>query len=403
MAEASPYGRNLTFESNRLSDLAGCEPACRSCEYRAVAYVESCRKKHDELTRLVKQEVLYHASMLPFFYREKSVLRAFRRAGDSLLRFGFSKRYRDERGRHRVESVAIESCPVHSERVRRIIAWVQSRFSGFYYEDFPILYLAVSGRLVTFVLKHVRDPKMLDRVSKLLEDAPRAEADGWFINWNPSAGFRVFDSKRFECIAGSAVSEIEIAGRSFCHGPGSFIQNEPRLQSRAIARVSEHLRITSSTTSVLDLYCGIGATSRVFGDQGARVLSVELSGEAVDCARVNAPGAKVLRGRVSDRLREIEEWVEFERHEGRAVHLYLNPPRGGVDDLTLQVIAGLTKRCFFSKFAYLSCHPSKMIRDLEGLLRCAVLAPLKFEAFDFFPHTRHVELLALGSFDSLKQ
>lgn len=400
MVEAPANRRNLNANSLCLKDFLGCEPECRSCEYRNQSYSESIKKKHEGLEHVIGHKVAYAPSERPFYYREKTVLRAFR--DQDRLRFGFSRRFRDEQGRHRLAHFGIESCPAHSERVSRIVAWVRENASSFSEAEFPILYLVISGRIVTFVLKQARDPVIVDRVRQWLRDATRADVDGWYINWNPSAGFRVFDSKRFERIAGEAWSLLKVGQESFLHGPQSFVQNDPSLHSHAIRQIETHLEV-GSKTSVVDLYGGMGVTAKMFSNRGANVLSVELSKEAVECSKQNAPQAIVLRGRVTDRLTEIEHWVQAERERGQDVVLYFNPPRTGLDDLTLRAIGSLVDRHTIRKFAYLSCNPSKMKRDLDELMRCARIEFLAFEAFDFFPHTRHVELLALGTLGSVKQ
>ena len=64
----------------------------------------------------------------------------------------------------------------------------------------------------------------------------------------------------------------------------------------------------ASGVSVLDLYCGLGASLREWTAAGSAALGVELSGEAVELAAANAPAALVLRGTCTERLPQILPW-----------------------------------------------------------------------------------------------
>lgn len=82
---------------------------------------------------------------------------------------------------------------------------------------------------------------------------------------------------------------------------------------------------------------------------------------------------------------------EAARQEGRRRLLYVNPPRTGLEP---EVIEWIAEEYRPAAIAYLSCSAGTLARDLERLqyggYRVDVIAP-----YDFFPHTYHVETLAL--------
>jgi len=131
---------------------------------------------------------------------------------------------------------------------------------------------------------------------------------------------------------------------------------------------------------VLDLFCGVGS-SLVHWD---KCLGVDAGGEEVRCAKLNAPHALVLQGEILQRLAQIDPWVEASHCE----EVYLNPPRGG---LGKELCHWLNVQAF-QKIAILSCNPRSLVHDLSQLTSYETL---EVQAFDFVPHTPHVEVLTL--------
>jgi tRNA/tmRNA/rRNA uracil-C5-methylase (TrmA/RlmC/RlmD family) len=139
---------------------------------------------------------------------------------------------------------------------------------------------------------------------------------------------------------------------------------------------------------VVDLFSGVGLFSiplaRVVGPTG-RVSAVESSAYAVRDARQNAEGLGQVKAR---------EWTVSPRAINDAVGsgdvVVLDPPRSG---LAKGVVEALVRRAP-RRVVYVSCDAATFSRDLKGLLAGGFdLVDLK--AFDLFPMTEHVELVAL--------
>jgi len=144
----------------------------------------------------------------------------------------------------------------------------------------------------------------------------------------------------------------------------------------------------SPGTSVLDLYCGYGASLREWTRAGSVALGIELSGEAVALAAVNAPAAQVLRGTCVQRLPQVRDWWQAQPTSRAA---YVNPPRSGLE---AEVVAALARELRPQRIAYLSCSAGTLARDL-GQLVDAGYRVTAIHPYDFFPLTHHVEALAL--------
>ena len=307
-----------------------------------------------------------------FGYRERVSLTA---AHDPELGWRFGLMRRDE-------LIAIHDCPVHARRVRALVHHLAQRLPD--PATVPLGYLQLAGRQATLIVKaRAVAETALDRV---LCDLESTGIEGLWLHLHPSAGRRLFARSGWRLLWGAPESRDRLG---LLHGPTAFLQPLPALHVEALELARAHLA-AGEDASVLDLYCGHGATLRMWTETGARALGVELSGDAVRDAARNAPRAEVLRGACTQRLPQIREWWRACRGEPL---VYVNPPRSGLDDPVAQALARELRP---TRIAYLSCSAGTLARDLRVLeatgYRIAEIVP-----FDFFPQTHHVETLALVS------
>ena len=209
--------------------------------------------------------------------------------------------------------------------------------------------------------------------------------EGLWVHRHAAAGRKLFARSGWH-LAWGAPTSLDAAG--LVHGPAAFQQLLPDLHAQAVALARDHLA-PAPGVAVLDLYCGIGSTLRQWLSAGASGLGVELAGGAVDCARVNAPGAVVLRGTCEQRLPQVREWWHDGTHSRRAC--YVNPPRSGLEPALLEALAHDLRP---DRIAYLSCSAGTLARDL-AVFEAAGYEVRSIVPFDFFPGTHHVECLAL--------
>jgi tRNA/tmRNA/rRNA uracil-C5-methylase (TrmA/RlmC/RlmD family) len=342
-------------------------------------------------------------------YREKTCLRAQwnGKAWDLGLRVST-----EVRGEYDV--VAIPGCPVHSDFVRNAVQTLSHSLPDpkiFCKEglgEFPLRFLVITGRLVSFVVKMPVPSKDLSfSIEQALLSATRDLGfDGVYINYHPAAGNRVFSSRGWKLIDGRATS-VSKAGA--VHGPESFQQLIPPLYEDALSQVSSFFQAREGDL-VLDFYSGLGLSMRLWAATGAQTRGVELLGEAVKLAGENLkdlPRASLLQGKVSDRLPQIEQWISEWKQDspGGRLLLFTNPPRLGME---AAVIDWLLKRAKPDRIAYLSCSAGTLSRDLAALCGGNFLgnpAGLAYGVrrivpYDFFPQTHHVEALACLELDS---
>jgi tRNA/tmRNA/rRNA uracil-C5-methylase (TrmA/RlmC/RlmD family) len=182
--------------------------------------------------------------------------------------------------------------------------------------------------------------------------------------------------------------ETTVDGSAFRVSAGVFWQVHLDAPSVLAGAVREALRVNSGDR-VVDLYAGAGLFSVLLaadvGRQGS-VLAVERDRRACADAEHNGrelPQLEVKKASVSPKL--VEHGI------GSPDFIVLDPAREGAGR---PVMAGLaTHAATLQRLVYVSCDPASFSRDIRVLLdQNWSLASLR--AFDIFPMTEHVELVA---------
>jgi tRNA/tmRNA/rRNA uracil-C5-methylase (TrmA/RlmC/RlmD family) len=138
---------------------------------------------------------------------------------------------------------------------------------------------------------------------------------------------------------------------------------------------------------VADLYAGAGLFTAVLADavgETGSVLSVEGAPGTSRDARKNlhaAPQVEIVQGRVERILRQKPRNFDA---------LILDPPRAGAGKTVVGQLVAAQPRAI----AYVSCDPASFARDV-GYFRQSGWDLAGLRAFDLYPHTHHMETVAL--------
>ncbi|OLO05621.1 MULTISPECIES: 23S rRNA (uracil(1939)-C(5))-methyltransferase RlmD [Salinicola] len=168
--------------------------------------------------------------------------------------------------------------------------------------------------------------------------------------------------------------------------PGDFLQVNAEINQRLIDTLRAWLAPHGSER-LLDLFAGIGNFSLALADDVASVTAVEGSNEMVERLRDNADhnglSVSALQADLNDPGIAIEGLIDS--HDT----VLLDPPREGADALCRRLAQSEV-----AQVAYVSCDPASLARDAAHLLAGGfVLSHLAMA--DMFPHTAHLESLAL--------
>jgi 23S rRNA (uracil1939-C5)-methyltransferase len=168
--------------------------------------------------------------------------------------------------------------------------------------------------------------------------------------------------------------------------PTDFVQVNAEVNAELVA-TAVRLADVQPTESVLDLYCGLGNFSLPFAQRARELVGVE--GEAGLVARAvrNAGLNGIANARFLTADLTQPGWSFF--REPRDV-VVLDPPRTGAEAAVAEM-----NRIAPSRIVYVSCHPATLARDAQVLVERHGYRLRSVRVFDMFPHTHHVEALAL--------
>jgi len=163
--------------------------------------------------------------------------------------------------------------------------------------------------------------------------------------------------------------------------------------------VSRALRLLAPTRTerVLDLFCGLGNFTLPLARLSREVMGIEGSEILVQRARENAR-ANGLEPSTSFAARNLFELTADDlRALGPFDKLLIDPPRDGAFAVSkaLAAIAESGHGPLPQKIVYVSCNPATLARDAQLLVQQAGYRLSGAGVVNMFPHTSHVESIAL--------
>ncbi|MDA8416894.1 MAG: 23S rRNA (uracil(1939)-C(5))-methyltransferase RlmD [Betaproteobacteria bacterium] len=172
-------------------------------------------------------------------------------------------------------------------------------------------------------------------------------------------------------------------------GPTEFTQVNGAV-NRVLVGKAVRLLDPQPGERLVDLFCGLGNFTLALARRGAQVLGVEGSPALVARAQQNAAynGLSQMTEFRSANLFEtnevmIESWGERDKW-------LIDPPRDGAVELVKAIGAQGPRR-----IVYVSCSPATLARDAAVLVHQKGYSLKGAGVFNMFPHTAHVESLAL--------
>jgi 23S rRNA (uracil1939-C5)-methyltransferase len=167
-----------------------------------------------------------------------------------------------------------------------------------------------------------------------------------------------------------------------------FVQVNGPVNRRMVSKAIELLEVGAGDR-VLDLYCGIGNFSLPLSRKADYVLGIEGEMDQVRRGQSNAELNSIVncefRQADLSAIEGKENWIKqgWDR-------VLLDPARSGA----LQVVANM-KAIGASRIVYVSCHPGTLARDAGSLVREHGYTLEAAGIIDMFPHTGHVESIAV--------
>jgi len=171
-------------------------------------------------------------------------------------------------------------------------------------------------------------------------------------------------------------------------GPASFFQTNS-LQAEVLYRTAAGFAGLQSNELVYDLYSGTGTIANYVARYAGQVVGIESVEPATHDARLNSEindiqNTKFFAGETEKLLDE-----EFISANGKPDVIITDPPRSGMHEKVAKAILNANPE----KVIYVSCNPATQARDMALMKENYDL--VKCQPVDMFPHTQHVENVAL--------
>jgi 23S rRNA (uracil1939-C5)-methyltransferase len=171
-------------------------------------------------------------------------------------------------------------------------------------------------------------------------------------------------------------------------GPADFVQVNAEMNRKMIMRVMELLD-PGPLDRVLDLFCGLGNFTLPIATRAGQVVGIEGDAELVRKASNNA--ARNAQENVNFHMADLNQdpgaapWLREPYDK-----VLVDPPRSGAEFILPHIAASKATRV-----VYVSCHPASLARDAGILVQQYGFRLLGAGVIDMFPHTGHVESIAL--------
>lgn len=205
-------------------------------------------------------------------------------------------------------------------------------------------------------------------------------------------------------------------GITYQISPQSFYQVNPKQTEKLYSTALAFAGLTGNE-NVWDLYCGIGTISLFLSQKAKQVYGVEIVPQAIEDAKNNAKlngitnaqffvgkAEEVLPQFYADAKKNITKGIEAIKPEVPAEKdtdeadmlrpdvIVVDPPRKGCDEKCLDTMLAMSPE----RIVYVSCDSATLARDLKILCE-EKYELIKWQAFDQFSHTGHVETVVLLS------
>lgn len=170
--------------------------------------------------------------------------------------------------------------------------------------------------------------------------------------------------------------------------PQSFFQTNVQ-QALELYRIARDFAGLSGKENVYDLYTGTGSIAQFVAKKAAFVTGIEYVEAAIKDAKENAELNQISNTAFYAGDMKLVLNDELISRHGKPDVIITDPPRDGMHPDVVAKINELEPL----KIVYVSCNPATQARDIALLAEKYDLA--KIRAVDMFPHTHHVESVAL--------
>jgi 23S rRNA (uracil1939-C5)-methyltransferase len=374
---------------------------CGGCTWQDLDYAEQLRFKKQQVVECIRRigglEAIEVDDVLPsekiFHYRNKMEF-SFHVLDDGTFHLGLHRRGRFD------EIFDLTACHLQDDRLNEIVGEVRNFVREKSIPVYDVRHHTGFMRFLVLRQAHFTGQTMVNLVTNRGDFPEVEELTGRLVDRFPDITTIVHgqnDKKSNIAVSevenvlyGPGYIEEELLGLRFKIRANSFFQTNSA-QAARLYQTGFDLLSPKAEDRLLDLYCGTGTIGLLLASRVGEVTGVELVSDAVEMARENAAQNRIenvtfFQGHVKEFLKSLPG--DQRRFDG----VVIDPPRAGLHPKALKRLLELQA----PRILYISCNPATFARDAQAIVaegyNVSHVRPV-----DMFPHTRHIELVALFS------
>jgi 23S rRNA (uracil1939-C5)-methyltransferase len=243
-----------------------------------------------------------------------------------------------------------------------------------------------SGEFMVIASFFYEDEKLRNSLLEYLhQQFPKIKSLMYVVNPKRNDTISDLEIKHF---AGDSFIFEKMEDLKFKISPKSFFQTNS-LQAYNLYKIVREFANLNGDEVVYDLYTGTGTIANFIAKSAKKVIGIEFIEDAIADAKTNSAinnlsNTSFFAGDIKDILNE-----EFILENGKPDVIILDPPRAGIHKNVVESLLYAKPE----KIVYVSCNPATQARDIALLgeeYQVKLIQPV-----DMFPHTHHVENVAL--------
>jgi 23S rRNA (uracil1939-C5)-methyltransferase len=249
-----------------------------------------------------------------------------------------------------------------------------------------IIRTSSTGEIMVIISFYFNDEKNINSLLNYVADEfPEITSLLYVINTKPNDTINDLKLNKFK---GNDYIIEYLGELKFKISPKSFFQTNTQQAYKLYELVKSFTQIKQNEL-VYDLYTGTGTIANYVANSAKKVVGIEYIEDAIFDAIENSKinnisNTEFIAGDIKEVLNN-----EFISIKGKPDVIILDPPRAGVHPNVCKVINDILPE----RLVYVSCNPATQARDINILSQNYFVA--KVQPVDMFPHTMHVENVAL--------
>ncbi|NNF22580.1 MAG: 23S rRNA (uracil(1939)-C(5))-methyltransferase RlmD [Saprospiraceae bacterium] len=404
------------YSADRVDPLCQHFGSCGGCKWQNLSYDIQVKHKHqtvvNAMTRLAKlsedkilpivpcKEIFYYRNKLEYSFSNKRWLTPEEIASGEDFPMEKALGFHAPGSFDKV--VTIDTCHLQEGTTNKIRNYIRSIAEelklSFYdareHQGFFRNMIFRNNRkgewMVTMIFGENNTELIEDILNRLISTFPEITSLYYIINTKKNDSFFDLDPISF---FGEDHLKEHLGPINYKIGPKSFFQTNTK-QAEVLYNLVLEFSALQGNENVYDLYTGIGSIALFLAHACAKVVGIEEVTSAIEDAESNKllnniSNAVFYAGDVKDILTD-----EFRDVHGRPDLVVTDPPRAGMHPKVVQYLLDLES----PKIVYVSCNPATQARDLA--LLSEKYAVKKVQPVDMFPHTHHIESIALLEIES---